>query len=277
MGSGGWKLPILRPRLQSGSDGAGKSSGFGSGSRCRSTAARSPPSWSGALVLLGVVFVLGLEVGQRLGTRRAEATRPASLADLDGRRRPASPRRGKDLTFPAELPRAKPAPPPPPRTAQAAAPTDGLAASPPSATPAPGPQSPLTAPPPARRLRAAAGPSSSAPPSAARRRRPWRARSRGSVRASRRRTSQARGTSSACAWAIRDQGGGGEVPGPTWSARPASPRCWSRRRADERALARTQPCRTASARCSRPARAVLARPGNRCSLPHVSSPPSHTE
>lgn len=90
-----------------------------------------------AVAVLGVVFFLGLEVGQRVGTRRAEAARPASLGDLDAAAA-ASPG-GKDLTFPAELPRAKPSTPPPPRTAQAAAPTEELAASPPSATPAPEP------------------------------------------------------------------------------------------------------------------------------------------
>ncbi|HET6414265.1 MAG TPA: SPOR domain-containing protein [Anaeromyxobacter sp.] len=90
----------------------------------------------GSLLLLAVVFFLGLEVGQRVGVRRAEAARPASLGDLDAAAVSARPPTSKDLTFPAELPRAKPPPPPParsPATAEPASPP------PPATRPAPAP------------------------------------------------------------------------------------------------------------------------------------------
>jgi DedD protein len=96
----------------------------------------------GSLLLLGVVFFLGLEVGQRIGTRRAEALHPASLGDLDAATAPSPPVAGKDLTFPAELPRAKPPAPPPPRPSE-----PGAAASPPPTAAKPGPE-PVPRPPP---------------------------------------------------------------------------------------------------------------------------------
>lgn len=90
----------------------------------------------GALAALGAVFFLGLHTGERLGLRRAEAARPVSLPELDAvaaTQRPVPP---GEVTFAAELPRAKPpgapppAPPKPPKPAAAAVPT-------PAAPPAP--------------------------------------------------------------------------------------------------------------------------------------------
>lgn len=99
----------------------------------------------GALVALGAVFFLGLQAGQRIGARRAEAEHPASLVDLDAAAAPVQPPSGKGLTFPSALPKAKPPPPPPPRPAQPAPATA-------EATPAPAqapaaPASPEPAPP----------------------------------------------------------------------------------------------------------------------------------
>jgi DedD protein len=91
----------------------------------------------GALLALGVVFFLGLEVGQRVGTRRAEAARPATLGDLDAAATSARPPATRDLTFPAQLPKAKPPPPPPPRTPEPAA-----TAEPPAPAPSPSPSPP---------------------------------------------------------------------------------------------------------------------------------------
>ena len=68
----------------------------------------------GALVILGVVFVLGLNVGRQIAARQVEAARGG---DLDGARSragaaPAAPAKG-DITFYDQLPKEKPAPPPP--------------------------------------------------------------------------------------------------------------------------------------------------------------------
>jgi len=93
---------------------------------------------AGSLVSLSLVFVLGLRAGERVGARRAEAARPASLGDLDAAAAKPAPATDRDLTFPAELPRAKPPAPPP------AAPRQAAPASPPANTPAP-----QAAPPPA--------------------------------------------------------------------------------------------------------------------------------
>jgi DedD protein len=97
----------------------------------------------GAVVSLAVVFLLGFEAGQRVGSRRAETARPASLGDLDAAATPASPSSGKGLTFQAELPKAKPTPPPPPRTPP---PTDSP---PPPSPPPPSPPPAAAEPPPA--------------------------------------------------------------------------------------------------------------------------------
>jgi cell division protein FtsN len=107
----------------------------------------------GALLALGVVFFLGLEVGQRVGTRRAEAARPATLGDLDAAATSAMPPAARDLTFPVQLPKAKPPPPPPPRT-----PEPATTAEPPAPAPSPSPSPP---PAPAAANGAAAGGGSS--------------------------------------------------------------------------------------------------------------------
>ncbi|HET9553524.1 MAG TPA: SPOR domain-containing protein, partial [Anaeromyxobacteraceae bacterium] len=75
----------------------------------------------GALVLLGVVFVLGLNVGRQLAVKQLESTRGDALAALD-QPPPAAPAAKDDaLTFherltrersPAEEPASAPAAPP---------------------------------------------------------------------------------------------------------------------------------------------------------------------
>lgn len=100
-----------------------------------------------ALTSLVIVFFLGLHTGERLGARRAEASRPSGLPELEAvapAQRPLAP---GELTYAAELPRAKPpiaAPPaapkprpaePPPPSAAAEADTEP-ARPPPVATPA---------------------------------------------------------------------------------------------------------------------------------------------
>jgi cell division septation protein DedD len=66
----------------------------------------------GALVILGVVFVLGLNVGKQIGMRQAEvAVAPGDLEALD--RAPAPAPAEKDLTFHERLTKETPAPPPP--------------------------------------------------------------------------------------------------------------------------------------------------------------------
>lgn len=95
----------------------------------------------GALVALAIVFFLGLEVGQRVGIRRAEAARPATLGDLDAAASAARPPGAKDLTYSAELPKAKPAAPPPVRAPEPA-PAGEPAAPPAAAEPTPAPTAP---------------------------------------------------------------------------------------------------------------------------------------
>ncbi len=99
----------------------------------------------GALVVLGLVFVLGLNVGKQLAVRSADAARPGDLEALD--RAPAAPPPAKPepLTFHDRLTKDTPAPPPPPEPA--AAPPS--AAPPPVAPPkAPAPSPAPAAPPP---------------------------------------------------------------------------------------------------------------------------------
>ena len=68
----------------------------------------------GALVILGVVFVLGLNVGRQITARQVEASRGGDLTALDRVpvSAPAAPAKG-DITFYDQLPKEKPAPPPP--------------------------------------------------------------------------------------------------------------------------------------------------------------------
>ena len=114
----------------------------------------------GALVLLGVVFVLGLNVGKQIALRQAE--RPA-VGDLDALdRAPAAPAPVKDesLTFHDRLTKEPPnAAPPPADGAPRPAPAPPPAASPPPAVaPAPPPASAATPP---------AGPAAVSPPAPA--------------------------------------------------------------------------------------------------------------
>jgi cell division septation protein DedD len=111
----------------------------------------------GALVILGVVFVLGLNVGKQIGQRRAEQAAPGDLAALDRAPAPPAPAREEPLTFHDRLTKETPPPPPP------AAPAP--AAPPPEAAPAPAPvPAPAAAPPRA----AEATPAAQSPPE-----RPW--------------------------------------------------------------------------------------------------------
>jgi DedD protein len=100
----------------------------------------------GALVILGVVFVLGLNVGKQLALRQA-ATAPAG--DLDALdRAPAAPPAAKEepLTFHEELTKGTPAAPPPPAAPPVAAPAPPQAAAQ-AAPPAPAPKAFPSAPP----------------------------------------------------------------------------------------------------------------------------------
>jgi hypothetical protein len=85
-----------------------------------------------ALVVLGVVFVLGLNVGKQIATRRGEVVRAGDLDALDRVPAAPAPTRPEPLTFHDRLTKEKPAPPPP-----ADAP----------AKPAPAPAAPVPAPP----------------------------------------------------------------------------------------------------------------------------------
>jgi len=101
----------------------------------------------GALVLLGVVFVLGLNLGRQLATRQFEATRGDALAALD--RPPPAPaapisddaltyhdRLTKDRSPPAEEPPTRAAPAAPAPAAPAAATSPATTGTPPPAPPA---------------------------------------------------------------------------------------------------------------------------------------------
>ncbi len=82
----------------------------------------------GALVLLGVVFVLGLNVGKQIALRQAENELAGDLEALDRAPAPPAPVKDEALTFHDRLTRE-----PPPAAPHAAPP-------PPAATPAPAPQ-----------------------------------------------------------------------------------------------------------------------------------------
>ncbi|MFO0580931.1 MAG: SPOR domain-containing protein [Anaeromyxobacter sp.] len=104
----------------------------------------------GALVIVAVVFVLGLNVGRQLGVRQAEAARGPTLEQLD-RPAPTPPVSPDKLTFHETLTKAKPeAVPPPGAAAPAAKPTPApvtTVAMPSSApAPAPKPEAPAAAP-----------------------------------------------------------------------------------------------------------------------------------
>src|SRR6266545_1566121 len=87
----------------------------------------------GALVVLAVVFVLGLNVGKQLAARQIEARRPGDLEALD--RAPAPPaQKPEPLTFHDRLTKETPAPAPP--AAAAPPPVAAAPAAPPSPAPA---------------------------------------------------------------------------------------------------------------------------------------------
>lgn len=124
----------------------------------------------GALVILGVVFVLGLNVGRQIAARQVEAARGGDLTALDRVpvAAPAEPAKG-DITFYDQLPKGKPAPPPPeparpaPSATSAATPT--ASPSPSTATPpTPAPSAaPAVTPPSPAVAAAVAAPSSATP------------------------------------------------------------------------------------------------------------------
>ncbi len=89
----------------------------------------------GALVILGVVFVLGLNVGKQIGMRQAQAAvAPGDLDALDHAPAPAPPAK-EPLTFHERLTKdAPPAPPPPPAAAPNPPPSTSAAPPTPSAT-----------------------------------------------------------------------------------------------------------------------------------------------
>ena len=120
---------------------------------------------AGVLVVLGVVFVLGLNVGKQLALRHGDVSRAGDLDALD--RVPPAPAPGKPepLTFHDRLTHATPAPPPPPdaspKAEAAPAPRTAppVAAAPPVAEPpkpAPSPPAARPAPPPAPAAKPAA-------------------------------------------------------------------------------------------------------------------------
>jgi len=103
----------------------------------------------GALVILGVVFVLGLNVGRQMALRQAEAEGGAdALAALDrAPAPPAEPVREESLTFHDRLTRERAAPPPehreePAPAAPAPVPAPAPATAPPAETAAPAPPEP---------------------------------------------------------------------------------------------------------------------------------------
>jgi cell division septation protein DedD len=105
----------------------------------------------GALVILAVVFVLGLNVGKQVALRQLEPRRAGDLDALDRAPaappiKPAPPAKPEPLTFHDRLTKEAPPPPPPPDAAAAASPGPPAAASPPPAAP---PTAPPEAPPPA--------------------------------------------------------------------------------------------------------------------------------
>ncbi len=67
----------------------------------------------GALVILAVVFVLGLNVGKQIGVRRAESARAGDLDALDRAPAPPAPDKADALTFHDRLTKEAPAPPGP--------------------------------------------------------------------------------------------------------------------------------------------------------------------
>jgi cell division septation protein DedD len=127
----------------------------------------------GALVVLGLVFVLGMNVGKQVALRRASAGIAGELEALD--RAPAPPATADPLTFHDRLTRDAPAAPPAPTPVAApAAPPPAVPAAqaaPPAAAPAPAvaQPAPVQPSPPAATPVAAVAPVAT-PPAASR---PW--------------------------------------------------------------------------------------------------------
>ncbi len=97
----------------------------------------------GALVLLGVVFVLGLNVGKEIALRQAERAPAGDLEALDRAPAPPAPMKDEALTFHERLTKEPVAPPPPPTAPPTpnASPTRTPTAPPsPTATPSPTPR-----------------------------------------------------------------------------------------------------------------------------------------
>jgi DedD protein len=106
---------------------------------------------AGALVLLAVVFVLGMNVGKQIALRQAERPPAGDLEALDHAPAPPAPVKDEALTFHDRLTKDAPAPLPP-APAPSPAPTQpSTATSPPAAianaTPAPAPTPPAAPPP----------------------------------------------------------------------------------------------------------------------------------
>jgi len=127
----------------------------------------------GALVLLGVVFVLGLNLGRQLAARQIEATRGDVLAGLDRPPpAPTAPISDDALTFHDRLTKDRPAladdpPVKPAAVAPAPAAAPKAAASPPAAAAtAPKPSPPVTAAAPSAAATAIKGLSAGTPPAA---------------------------------------------------------------------------------------------------------------
>jgi DedD protein len=99
----------------------------------------------GALVVLAVVFLLGLNVGKQLALRQLAGTRAGDLDALD--RAPAAPPdKAEPLTFHDRLTKESPAPPPPPAAApRVEAPAAPAPAAPAAPEPAPAPAPPKAA------------------------------------------------------------------------------------------------------------------------------------
>jgi DedD protein len=94
----------------------------------------------GALVLLGIVFVLGVSVGRQIATRDGGDATAAPQGDLTALDRADAVPRRDDITFYDRLPNGRPAPPPAPERAAAAAPSAAPSPSPsPSAAPSAAP------------------------------------------------------------------------------------------------------------------------------------------
>jgi cell division septation protein DedD len=117
----------------------------------------------GALVVLAVVFVLGLNVGKQLVLRQAEAGRAGDLDALDRAPAAAAPARPEPLTFHERLTKESPSPPPPPEPtpARTGPPAPAPQASPPPPQAAPAAAAPVAPPEPQ------VAPAAPAPP------RPW--------------------------------------------------------------------------------------------------------